>query len=295
MFPPESAAVMRTMKILGGVLILSLMLAETTLGDIQKRVVGGNTCSPTERRYHVRLTARNPSAKLEKVCGSSLITNKWLLTAARCWPDGQGWKMYAEVGGHPGPVKPQVEIKQKTIHRDKKGKTHDIMLLQLPTPVPGAVPGPGVDPIPLGDCANMFSKLMGKTLKPKVFQTVQIAGYVATPPAAPEAGEPDAEEPAAGEPAAEAPDAANTKVLHCAELDVMKCDDVSVAKSHQDIFCAQRAGVETCSGDSGTGVVYKNQLYGVFITEDTGEECSAAALIMDVCKYKVWINKIIGK
>ncbi|XP_038834466.1 snake venom serine protease PTLE1-like [Salvelinus namaycush] len=218
---------MRTMKILGGVLILSLMLAETTLGDIQKRVVGGNTCSPTERRYHVRLTARNPSDKLEKVCGSSLITNKWLLTAARCWPDGQEWKM-------------------------------------------------------------------GKTSKPKEFQTVQIAGYAATPPAAPEAGEPDAEEPAAGEPAAEAPDAANTKVLHCAELDVMKCD-ASVAKSHQDIFCAQRAGVETCSGDSGTGVVYKNQLYGVFITEDTGEECSAAALIMDVCEYKDWINKIIGK
>uniref|UniRef100_A0A8C7K5T3 Peptidase S1 domain-containing protein n=1 Tax=Oncorhynchus kisutch TaxID=8019 RepID=A0A8C7K5T3_ONCKI len=139
------------MKILSGVLILSLMLAETTLGDIQKRVVGGNTCSPTERRYHVRLTAKTPTNGLEKVCGGSLITNRWLLTAARCWPAGPEWKMYAEVGGHPGPVKPQVEIKQKMIRKDKKGKTHDIMLLQLPTPVPGAIPGPGVDPIPLGD------------------------------------------------------------------------------------------------------------------------------------------------
>eukprot|EP00063_Salmo_salar_P068811 XP_014043646.1 PREDICTED: thrombin-like enzyme cerastocytin [Salmo salar] len=294
MFPLESAAVMKTMKILSGVLILSLMLSESTLGDIQKRVVGGNTCSPTERRYYVRLTAKNPSKRLEKVCGSSLINNKWLLTAARCWPDGPEWKMYAEVGGHPGPVKPQVEIKQKTIRRDKKGKTHDIMLLQLPTPVPGAVPGPGVDPINLGDCAQFFAKIQGKTSKPKEFQTVQIAGYDATTPAAPDAGEPDAEEPDAEESAAEAPAAANTKVLHCAELDVMKCDS-SVAKSHQDIFCAQRAGVETCRGDSGAGVVYKNQLYGVFITEDTGEECSAAALIMDVCKYKDWIKKIIGK
>uniref|UniRef100_A0A4W5KNA6 Peptidase S1 domain-containing protein n=1 Tax=Hucho hucho TaxID=62062 RepID=A0A4W5KNA6_9TELE len=237
----------KTMKILSGVLLLSLMLAETTLGGIQKRIVGVNTCSPTERRYHVE----NPSKQLEKVCGSSLITNKWLLTAARCWPDGPEWKMYAEVGGHPGPVKLQVEIKQKMIHKDKKGKTHDIMLLQLPTPVPGAVPGPGVDPINLGDCANLFSKLWGKTSKPKVFKTVQIA------------------EPAA----------ANTKVLYCAELDVMKCDS-SVENSHQDIFCAQRAGVETCSGDSGAGVVYKNQLYGVFIADD---------------EYNVWIKKTIGK
>uniref|UniRef100_A0A8K9Y4B3 Peptidase S1 domain-containing protein n=1 Tax=Oncorhynchus mykiss TaxID=8022 RepID=A0A8K9Y4B3_ONCMY len=246
------------MKILSGVLILSLMLAETTLGDIQKRVVGGNTCSPTERRYHVRLTAKTPTNGLEKLCGSSLITNRWLLTAARCWPAGPEWKMYAEVGGHPGPVKPQVEIKQKMIHTDKKGKTHDIMLLQLPTPVPGAIPGPGVDPIPLGDCTQFLAKLRGKTSKPEVFQTVQIA------------------------------------VLHCAEVDVMKCD-ASVAKSHQDIFCAQRAGVETCRSDSGAGVVYKNQLYGVFIAEDNGEECSAAAIIMDVCKYKDWIKKVIGK
>jgi secreted trypsin-like serine protease len=289
MFPLESTAVMETMKILSGVLILTLMLAETTLGDIQKRVVGGNTCSPTERRYHVRLTAKNPTNGLEKVCGSSLITNKWLLTAARCWPAGPEWKMYAEVGGHPGPVKPQVEIKQKMIHTDKKGKTHDIMLLQLPTPVLGAIPGPGVDPIPLGDCTQFLATFRGKTSKPEEFQTVQIAGFAATAPAAPDAGVPDAEEPAA-----EAPDAANTKVLHCAELDVMKCD-ASVAKSHQDIFCAQRAGVETCRSDSGAAVVYKNQLYGVFIAEDNGEECSAAAIIMDVCKYKDWINKVIGK
>uniref|UniRef100_A0A8C7P2T7 Peptidase S1 domain-containing protein n=1 Tax=Oncorhynchus mykiss TaxID=8022 RepID=A0A8C7P2T7_ONCMY len=96
------------MKILSGVLILSLMLAETTLGDIQKRVVGGNTCSPTERRYHVRLTAKTPTNGLEKLCGSSLITNRWLLTAARCWPAGPEWKMYAEVGGHP--VHPTVTL-----------------------------------------------------------------------------------------------------------------------------------------------------------------------------------------
>ncbi|XP_041725659.1 kallikrein-8-like [Coregonus clupeaformis] len=290
---------MKTMKILSGVLLLSLMLAEITLGDIQKRVIGAGTCSPTERQYHVRLTAKNPSKGLQKDCSSSLITNKWLLTAARCWPDGPEWKMYAEAVGDPGPVKPLVEIKQKAIHKDKNGRTHDIMLLQLPRPVPGAVPGPGVDPISLGDCAQFLAKLRGKTSKPEEFQTVQIAGYAATTPAAPDAGEPDAGEPDAGEPdagepAAEAPAAANTKVLHCAELDVMKCD-ASMAKSHQDIFCAQRVGVETCRGDSGAGVVYKNQLYGVFIADNTGEECSAAALIMDVCKYKVWIKKIIGK
>ena len=44
-------------------------------------------------------------------------------------------------------------------------------------------------PIPLRDCAQFLSKLWEKTSKPDEFQTVHIAGYAATTPAAPDAGE----------------------------------------------------------------------------------------------------------
>lgn len=53
----------------------------STVEDLQKRVIGGQDCGKDERHYHVKLT--HPRGELS--CGGSLISDKWILTAAHCY------------------------------------------------------------------------------------------------------------------------------------------------------------------------------------------------------------------
>nr|XP_024658476.1 thrombin-like enzyme catroxobin-1 [Maylandia zebra] len=54
---------------------------------LQKRVIGGDEC---ERQYHVQLRAVYPHGP-SSLCGGSLISDRWILTAAhRLKPGGPG-------------------------------------------------------------------------------------------------------------------------------------------------------------------------------------------------------------
>ncbi|KAK2918613.1 hypothetical protein Q8A73_002984 [Channa argus] len=88
-------------------------------------------CEERKQMPHVKLIARGANSQQEIVCGGSLISDKDILTVARCWQEGR--TMYAVLGGKEVQIREQLKIHES------------IMILTLPTAA-------NIDPISLGDC-----------------------------------------------------------------------------------------------------------------------------------------------
>ncbi|CAI5670284.1 unnamed protein product [Oreochromis niloticus] len=230
----------------------------STVVDLQKRIYGGTDCNQNERRYHVSLTLYVDGRCSH--CGGSLIRNQWILTAAHC----RSRPMFAVVGVHAG---------QRNVQRIEESNiiTHqhdDIMLVKLPNPTAG---------IPTVPCPNINDD-------PTIGNNAQVAGHSTH---------------LIDQQGFIVPDFPSN--LKCATMDVVNCDDPEWNTFYQqnpylphvpqqNRLCLQRHGVDVRPGDSGGGVIHRNNLYGVIVA--TGEDvCACETLSIRVCPYMTWINQ----
>uniref|UniRef100_A0A3P9BD45 trypsin n=1 Tax=Maylandia zebra TaxID=106582 RepID=A0A3P9BD45_9CICH len=91
--------------------------------------------------------------------------------------------------------------------------------------------------------------------------------------------------------------------LRCAKMHVVNCElnltpcNSPVLWPNGNTMCYEEAGVDTCRGDSGGGVVHNGRIYGVSsFVGDPDFVCRAPAAFMDLCdpEYADWIRKTIN-
>ncbi|XP_034004126.1 complement factor D-like isoform X3 [Trematomus bernacchii] len=240
--------------------LLLLLLAGVTVGrvvDLQKRIYGGKECAATERLHHVRL--RKSDGKKNGLCGGTLISKDWILTAGHCVPEVGTKSVKAFLGVNRDGEENPVDINIDHIRRYKEGDgtPHDIALLKLPA-------SSGLKPASLPDCSKP---------PPQIGQTVQIAGHITT-----------------------SIDKNDKKVSHktarllCAEINVVQCKPQTCQYGYYTpyLFCYQGTGVDAGKGDSGGGVVFNDRIYGVHVSSVITACVEARAT--DVCKYISWIT-----
>ncbi|XP_068134765.1 plasma kallikrein-like [Hyperolius riggenbachi] len=132
----------------GGISGFSLRMCKVrTVGGcgqpvVQSRIVGGTNSSQGEWPWQVSMHFRTSSVSSRHVCGGSIISNQWIVTAAHCVFQRDIPRVWIVYGGITKqsditPNTPKLEIEEIIIHSNysQVEKGYDIALLKLKSPM----------------------------------------------------------------------------------------------------------------------------------------------------------------
>lgn len=133
----------------------SFCLTKTGANAVENRIIGGVTAQPGQFPYQVSLRALerlpNNSVVIGHRCGSSIISNRWILTAAHCTQDAfsKPSSMAVYVGAHHINNDGQKNLIEEIVDHpdfDRPNLKNDISLLRTVKPIQFSK---AVQPIPL--------------------------------------------------------------------------------------------------------------------------------------------------
>jgi secreted trypsin-like serine protease len=224
--------------------------------DTRARIVGGQLAADNEHPWTVSIRRQ---ATCGHFCGGSLISPRWVVTAAHCIWKLLPWDVFIIAGGRSSRRSPgdeSIAVRRLYPHPDyswcKRNFWNDIGLIQLARPVTvvrtfAQLPPPVALQQPLTGAVELVG-----------FGKVQYRGPV-------------------------------SYRLHKVELPVLPepaCKQI-YRKTKPLMFCAGQRGMDSCQGDSGSGAVQGGVLYGLV---SHGKGCGRLpGVYTDVRQFNGWI------
>ncbi|MCT4655151.1 MAG: serine protease [Cohaesibacter sp.] len=252
---------------------------ETTDGKVQSRIVGGQSANINDWPWQVLVRASKGSRAA--YCGGSIISPKWILTAAHCVIDKSGKPMtslgfkYRIVHGKNKPLKTKGMAVKKIIahpNYNPRNFSNDIALIRLHQDIPGGA----------GRAIQLSSKKLDEVFaRPLLCSTVTGWG-------------------------AKAERQPVSSTLFRADIPLISFDRCNKAYPNSigsKNICAgfEQGGIDSCQGDSGGPLVVRWGSSDRFIQVGVvswGEGCARPGkpgVYTRVSKYISWIQQHTGK